>query len=255
MRKQMAGLAFGLAVFGIFLLATLPASLVIPLMVPTAAQQHLQLGEFSGSVWNGSTDSVHAFRFDLGAAHWELSPLALILLRVDGIFEFRRSGFAANGIVSYNSGDDLLLENVRGELLLSELAAVDLMLPGVTGVLKFDIEYLDLVNRLPSKVSGNVTVTDLRLAWIPGLDLGIYEATLDNDDRTVRAVIRDIGGPLKINLVMLLTPEIDHYSYSLQGAIQPKANTEMLLAPALQWLGKPDSLGRYAVNHSGTIRP
>ncbi len=254
MRRHLAGLAIGLAMFGIFLLAMLPASLVIPRIIPTHFQQQVKLSDYSGSIWNGTSSHVTAFRFDLGAAHWRVSPLSLLLMRVDAALRLQRTGFQASVNLSADLRNNLFLKNIQGTMLLSELAITDHFLPGIEGVVNINMNTLDFVDQKPANSKGILTVSGLRLAWIPGLDLGDYELIISQDGESVHARITDKRGPLNIDLDLLLTPGTTQYRYALQGFIQPKPDTELLLSSALQWLGTPDNNGRYTVVQSGSIK-
>ena len=142
-------IAAGTAAFLVFLVAFLPASLLLRVLPPGVS-----LSQVSGTVWRGRAESV-SIRLKsagglrrIGAVSWRNRPWRLPLLELDYAVELRPADGAVQLDVAAGTGGAIVLENVSGSF---PLLAVDGLFapPGWTGTVELGVQRLVLKSGFP----------------------------------------------------------------------------------------------------------
>lgn len=247
--------ALGLVAYVVFLAMTLPAALALPALLDSRLPPGIELGEFKGSIWNGSARITRVHGLDLGELGWKVHFFPLLTATVSAAAGIGREGVDAAGNIRIHGNQVIELDDVVGAIDLEELVAADLLFPGIEGNVTFSITDAELRAGMPSRIAASAQLNGLRLAFLPDLELGNYHANATMVGDEVQIDIDDQGGPLNVDLTLLLAAEGRSLRYTLQGNLRPKPGQPPRLAQALQWLGEPDASGNYVIRQLGRVSP
>lgn len=248
MRRPKLLFSAGAAAFLLFMVAFLPASLLLRLVPP-----EIELRGVQGSVWRGRATEVALRGRPLGALRWSNRPWRLALLELDYGLQLQTKG----GVVRLNArsrgGSRLELSRIVGAFPVA--AAVGIVAPqGWAGEVELNVDRLLLIGRFPVSARGAVTVRQLTAPGSHGVNIGSFELTLGEGAVGAEGItgrLRDLGdGPMRVRATLELKPD---RSYLISGEVAalPEAGPGVL--QTLAFLGPPDSLGRRPFAIEGTL--
>ena len=172
MRRPIWLLVAGAAAFLLFMLAFLPASLVLR-YVPSG----IELRGVSGSVWYGRATEVRLRGQPLGPLRWSNRPWRLLRLQADYRLRLEPAGGSVRLDVRSGGDGRLELTQVQGTFPVAALAG--LVGPdGWTGDVGLAVDRLVLRDGFPVSASGTVTVSQLKAPGQRGVNIGTFELTL-----------------------------------------------------------------------------
>jgi general secretion pathway protein N len=254
MRRGSRLVAAGVAAFLCFLVALLPARLLLRFLPPDVA-----LTQVSGTVWRGGAGSV-ALRLQpdgsfhpVGSLRWQVRPWRLALLELDYAVELRPPDGQVDLDVVLGSGERVELANIRGSF---PLRAIDgLFAPtGWQGLAELDVERIVSEGNYLRGASGTLVVRDLTAAGPGGINIGSFELTLGEGavgGDVIAGRLRDLGnGPMRVRGTLELKAD---RSYLLSGEVAPGTEENAVITRTLSFLGPPDSLGRRPFTIEGTL--
>lgn len=256
MKKVLLAIALGLAVYLLSLVVLLPASLVFkPLTAElTKRVPGLTLIGVEGEIWDGRIRRVSYRDSSLGSAEWSLSPLPLLLGRVDIQWRLEDGSDYLNGAlaVSLLSGEKIDMEGLEGRLAVDRATAFIPYVPVVpTGSLALRLEHTAIEAGHISTMEGKIVWSGAGLSAPQSLDFGTLTMEITPlESGGVRGRVADQGGPLSLSGELTLDQQ-GAYQFDGQLAAGPGAKLE--LQNALKLLGRPDSAGRFRVNRSGRL--
>lgn len=132
------------SVYLVFLVAQLPASLIVPMLESRAA---ISMSGVSGTLWRGEATHLWFQNRHLGELHWKMRPLYLLLGRYTNRIEINNASDQIHGEGDFALGfDDMRLTSAEIESPVSQL--------------------LDLADaNLPLEISGGAAATIDKLRW------------------------------------------------------------------------------------------
>ena len=233
-----------LLAFAAILVARLPASWVLPL----ARRADASCASTEGTLWSGVCGGLRVDQLALGDLSWELHPLALLALRVEG--QASLAGPAVRGEAYLELGAAGAL---RARAVHAELALDPRLLPGLPanlhGSARVELARLWLEKGALRELQGRIEARDLEERSGENTALGSYEVRFPGGSDLTGAV-RDLGGPLEVQGTLRLRPE---GAYELEGHIAPRPGAPAELVDNLRMLGTPDAAGRRPFSLSGTF--
>ena len=234
----------------VFVLATLPASVVVGRL----GSHGITADAVGGTIWEGRVQGLVARGTHVGDLQWTLRPLDLLRGRVAGhALVVAPDGRIDTQFARAWSGH-LDLQNVRADLTLASLAALGV--PAARswrGRVSADLQSLTLERDWPLAAVGTVDVIDLTSAPPRNTSLGDFRLTFppspaSSEDLTGKLTQTD--GPLLLDGELTLRRD---RSFSLQGRVAPRGTPTRDLAYLLQALGPADASGRRPFGVSGTF--
>jgi Type II secretion system (T2SS), protein N len=239
-------LLLGLGVFVLIIGATLPASLLLPLL-----PARLALSDVSGTVWDGEAAGLTLDGVPLGALTWHLSPVGLLQARLAGDLTLSRADGQLTGHVSLQRGGVWTAESVRLDLPLDALhpQSGD---AAWQGRLRGTVTSARLQDGWPVALTGAFTLEHLHAPHAPD-DLGRYELRFDPRDQTPEALLgrlHDEGGPLAVTAQLRLNPS---RTYAVSGDVGVRGAVSEELGRALAFLGTPAVDGRRPLALGGSF--
>lgn len=245
-----------LLAFLVFLVAMLPARLVLSWFSPAGAQ----FVDPAGSLWRGSVaaGSVGPLRF--GNTSWSLSAAGLLRAQLRAEVDTRIAAGTASGKIVLGLGNHLSCHQCRHAGPLAGLSGWLPMLRELHGGrIHADIEILEVAAGWPRRLVADIRLADVPLS-LPGLQAMPEGPALQLDvavaadpvpaDGSINFSVRDAGGPLAIQGLIVLQPP-GHYVLDARLAAQPSAPEQ--LAAALRFLGEPAADGTVSLGLSGSF--
>lgn len=238
--------------FAFFLIYYLPAQLAWQFL----QKQGVDLVELHGirGPWHtGSAVSGQVMGTPVREISWRLRPLPWAPLRGRLVGAFGDEG----------RFDGWIRAGWRGPAGRVELSAVEAVLPlslfaaylarqglAVDGVLSLDLPSLELVGRAPRRAAGELRLRGFKALQPMAMGLGDFRGEISPAGEGLRVVLRDEGGPLALDGVLLLEPT---GSYTFSAALNPRDPQNRELATVLSFLGRPDRDGVIKLDTAGKL--
>lgn len=249
MKRPALLVSAGLAAFLLFLVALLPASMLLRFLPPDLA-----LSGLGGTVWRGSASDVTFRGRSLGPASWSSRPWRLALLELDYAVRIVPVGGGVDLDVRARADGRIGLRNVRGRLPVATFDGL-FAPPGWTGEVELDVERLVLEGGFPTEAAGTLIAHKLNAPGERGANIGSFEVTLGagsvgGEGISGRLRNLDDNGLLRVRATLELKPD---RSYLLSGEVAAGPEAGAGIQRTLGFLGPPDSMGRRPFTIEGTL--
>ncbi len=239
----------GLAAYGIFMVARLPATTAIELVANHIPRLSAQGAE--GTVFYGHARALTWRNSQVQSLAWGWNPLGLLGGRV--AYDLHADGpeLALQGSVGVNLGRQLQIADLQGQVTLSWLLTLldqgPLFIDGTLDMAWDEIEVA--ATGLPASAYGTVKLLDTHTSIGRTFQLGDFEAVFDDDNGIIRGDVRDLGGPIKLTGILTLTAD---GRYRFVGQLGVRGDNRDL-RQILGILGRPDATGNWQLNFSGSL--
>jgi general secretion pathway protein N len=244
----------GVAAFAVALVATLPATQVLPRAASLLEARGIRVAAsgIDGSVWSGRVVSASVNGIALGASEWSLSPWSLLLGQAGLDFRLSPEGGSLAGSARLGT-DALTVSGMDGQLPANALlsAAPPLPMPvTVDGTVMLHIETLDWNDGRVDAAEGTVLWRQAAIVSPMPVRLGDLRVELaPGADGALAGKLSDGGGPLGITGEVTLTKG----SYRVDATLTARSDADPALAQSLPMLGRPDGKGGYRVTLNGRL--
>lgn len=248
MRRPGVLIAAGVAAFIVFLVALLPASVLLRFL-----PAEVTLAGVEGTVWQGRAASLAVRGRPVGELRWSNRPWRLLLLQLDYAVQYLPAGGRVDLDVRLHGPHRIDIANARGNL---PIAAVDGLLgpAGWRATAELDVERLVLVRGFPDAAAGALVLRDLTAPGPRGMNLGSFELTLGEGSvggDSIAGRLRDLdAGPMRVRASLELRPD---RSYLLSGEVAAGPEAGEAVQRTLRFLGPADALGRRPFSVEGTL--
>ncbi len=243
----------GILLFIFFLAYHFPAQLAWSLLAKQGGER-LRLYGLNGAWHSGSASVALVMGAPMTEFSWQLRPLPWAPLRLKLAATLGDKGYLQGRIKAGWRGirGRISLTDIQAELPLghfaSQLARRGLSVDGVLGA---QLRHLELEAGIPRRAEGELRLRGLRALAPFSLTLGDFQATISgNNNDGVRLGVRDEGGPLATDGVLLIAPD-GHYT--LTANLTPRSRQNQELNMVLAFLGPPDRDGVIKINASGKL--
>jgi len=248
MRRPAWLIAAGAAAFIVFLVAFLPASVLLRFL-----PAEVSLSGVGGTVWRGEADQVAIRGRPIGSITWSNRPWRLLLLQLDYAVRYLPEGGEVDLDVTLSGPHRVGIANARGSL---PIMAVDGLLgpAGWKATAELDVDSLVLADGFPESAAGLLVLRDLTAPGPRGVKIGSFELTLGEGavgSDSIAGRLRDLGGgPMQVRATLELKPD---RSYVLSGEVAAGPEAGEAIQRTLRFLGPADSLGRRPFTVEGTL--
>lgn len=241
----------GVGIYLVFLVALLPASVVVKLApIPNG----VSLSGVSGSIWSGNIESVTVQNRQLEQVQWQLSPWSLVLgqAKLDLVIGNRGTAVNGKGLVTLSmSGVDA--KGLRFEAPSSFLLGNN-RLPfrtKVDGDISLFIDTLEQGKPWCEQLNGKLFVNRASVKNQFGdYPLGDIELGLSCVDGNVKVKSDETMNQLGFTGTVTLQAE---KVVQVSAKIKETASQPEDLKKALAFLGKKDSQGYYPISYQGRV--
>ena len=240
--------AAGIVAFLVFLIARVPATMLMRWLPPGVA-----LAGLDGTIWSGHASSLGLQGRDLGAITWSCRPLPLLTLEWSCLVGLSPAGGQIEAALSGNfKTDEIEARDLTGNLPITFLEGI--VTPrGWTGRLELAVASTRIAGAMPQDADGKLYVRALKAPGPGGAMLGDFELTIGEGavgTGTLTGRLNDLGGPLHVRGTIELKRD---RSYFVSGEVAPGPGAGPSIFDTLGFLGPPDSSGRRPFSVEGSL--
>jgi hypothetical protein len=239
----------GLAAIAAFVLATLPAGLVMSRL----QRFGVTADAVGGTIWSGHAQGLAARGAQLGDLQWSLRPAALLRGTLAGHALLIGTERRLEADFARAWSGRLTLEAARAELSLASLAALGLPVGrNWRGQVVADLTHLELEGSWPVAAIGTIDLHELTSPPPRTAALGDFRLTVPAPAAAagqLKAMVTQTAGPLLFDGLITLSKD---RTFLLEGTLAPRGTPPADLARLLEALGPPDARGRRPFSVSGT---
>lgn len=240
----------GVGAYLLFLLVTLPASLLSARL----ARHGIQTSSTSGSIWHGEVTGLQAGVLNLGNAEWRIRFLPLLTGKLAADVKLTQANGHAQTRISTGWSGRITLSDVSASLPLQSLVGNSGLPGGWVGTAQARFKELVLDHAWPVAAQGTLDLLDLTGPSRQPSNIGAYrlqfptanasENALTGDLQSLNGAALDVVGTLKF---------ASDRSYQLDAMVAARGNAPPDLAQSMQMLGTPDAQGRRPFSVAGTL--
>jgi hypothetical protein len=241
---------FGLAVYLVSLVATLPAREACR-WLKTKAAFAFEIYQPSGTVWNGRAAAMRIAGVTFDSSTWHFRPWPMLLGRIEYALDLRAGKGGIQTIAGQSLNGSIYLRDLRLRMPLADIVGIAGQSNlGLEGDVSVDLPNVVIRARHLARLDGTIQVSDAGTSPPANVSLGGATIRLQTTQQGMRGILKDTGGPLIIEGVLTLQPD---GTYQLAGNLAVRDPARADLVQALGFLGAPGSGGRVNVNYQGRI--
>lgn len=242
-----------LMVFVVSAVSHVPAQLVLNYF-PMSPQ--LALGGVTGTLWDGQATDVKWQNSDLGAFNWQLSPLKLLLAKVEAQVRFGRGsdmqilGRGTVGLSLSGPYANNLIVSLPIDKVLNFVPPLPIPVE-LSGNVELSVQ--SMVYDEPYCQSGNGSLvwnTDKIVTPLAELTLGPVVANFSCQNSEVKIAAEQSSQAISSAGDLVLNPD---RTYQTSAWFKPGENFPAAFSEQLNWLPSPDGQGRYQFNYQGRL--
>ncbi len=242
MKKIIKYLLLFIVALTVFLVATLPVSVVLPWLPKSVP---LTIDGAQGTIWNGRAAQVRYDRLALGAVSWKIHPVSLLLGRLNADFRLQGEGLQAKGHVTLKPDRSLGLADT---LVDAEVAKLPLppqaALVSPAGKINATIRSLSLIDRKVQGADADILWNDAQIRSPTRMALGQLVLNVTGKNGQLNGVLESHKGPLKVKgTIDLLASGLLKTNIRLA----PEPSTPREIRDIVPLLGRPDRSGAVTI--------
>jgi len=250
MKRRVGYALLALCAYLVFLIAQLPAAQLYRWLKPRTGTP-LQLYQISGRLWDGRAAAAVFGKTRIDAPAWSWRPQAMLLGRIEYGLTGRLGGAPLTSVIGRGLATPFYADDARIALPLADAAGfLGLHDVGLTGQFTVEIRHIEIRERKIAAIDATLTVTDAAFGPPVNAALGGAAMRLESSGDIVKGVLKDSGGPLQADGVLIYQPSGD-YQFSLSLSARDPNDTQ--LRQALRFLGTPNAAGKASLSRRGRI--
>ncbi len=246
-------LTFGIVMYVVFLITTLPAGVIYKTVIETPAKQNsIRLNNVSGTVWSGVAGDASVNGIRLGKLEWKMHFIPMLIGRLNFDIKFKSLTTQGHGSVAVSFGETIYAHNLEIRAPLGLFAPLMYGFPvSLDGQLTARIEDLEMNKGSRLNAKGRIVVTNAASTAPQRIEVGDLLLKFDPEQEGSRVTLSDQGGPLLLNgnINFMATGQ-----YSVNMTLAPRENASAALEQSLKFLGRPDAAGKYYFNKKGKLQ-
>jgi len=248
MRRTTLLVVAGVAAFLLFLVAFLPATLLLRFLPPDVS-----LDGVTGTVWKGSAADLRFRGRSLGRLIWTNRPWRLAAFELDYAAGLEHIGGSVAMDVTVEGPGRIVLEQIRGGFPVNLVQGL-ISPAGWSGQVDLDVSRLELEQGFPVAAEGKVVARDLTSPPPRSMDIGSFELVLGAGSvggEGISGRLQDLGsGLMRVRATLDLKRD---RTYTITGEVAAGPEADEALRRSLAFLGPPDSLGRRPLTIEGSL--
>lgn len=248
MRRTTLLVIAGVAAFLLFLVAFLPATLLLRFLPP-----EVTLRGVTGTVWRGSAADLRFRDRSLGSLDWLNRPWKLAALQLDYSVSLRHVDGTIDMDVIVQGPRRIAFEHVHGGFPVGQVQGL-ISPAGWSGQVDLDVSRLELEGGFPVAAEGRIVARDLTSPPPRRMDIGSFELVLGAGSvggEGISGRLQDLGsGLMRVRATLDLKRD---RTYTITGEVAAGPEADEALRRSLAFLGPPDSLGRRPLAIEGSL--
>jgi len=242
---------FALAVYLVFLIATIPADRVYSL-AQTKLPFALTADNIDGSIWAGDASQVRVAGEQIQRLEWRWFPWTLFLGRVDYRLLLSDGNNGMRGRVGYGLSGNVSFNDLSLDAPIAKFQRfMDLGRFSIDGQVVAKVATAQIVNGRLRNVEGNLEWRNGAVKAPQAVRLGSYKMAISTVDDNVQAKVTSAeNSALVADGIFVLEPD---GNYRFTGAFTPRDPNDGVLLQALRLMGQQGSDGKFNVSFTGKM--
>lgn len=244
-------LALGAIVFLFAALFRTPAERLLAWASTSLADANLELQGVDGTLSAGRVAQLQLRNQTLARdLDWTLQKLQLLIGRASFRLSGGREGTLIDGTAFLLPSGTLGLRDFKAAMPAQDaLALAGYGLLPVEGQAALALDAVDLRKGWPHRAQGTLSLRGLgSKLGRETVNLGDFEAVIENETAGIKATLRSLGGPLDASGEARLGQD---RSYELHVQFKPRPDAPPLVANLVRSLGQPDAQGWHHLRERG----
>lgn len=248
MKSLLRYVVFGVVMYAVFLVGTLPAPWVYSHWLQSRLGSWTLYG-VQGTLWQGRAALARSGNIALDELRWDLHPWTLLWGRVEAALRFKYETAPGSLVVGRSLGGKWYLDDVAIDLPAGQLTPL-LRLPGAElgGKLAVQLSSLTVKQGRVTAAKGSVAWEKAALRKPAAVELGTFEIDVDTDAEGVSGTLLDRGGSVQAQGLFKLSP---NGQYQFTATFASRNPQQPLIAQGLQLFGTPGPDGRVKYSATG----
>jgi general secretion pathway protein N len=255
LRSKGFWLTAGTLIFLLWLIATIPARLVLA-HVSNAVPMFYAEG-VSGTIWSGSAARIvinaAGFNQDLGETHWQLHPSALLLGRLSVSLDAKNGREHVTTDASVSLGGRVTLANTDISLPASIIRSWAPLPAQIDGTLSLQLKSLAMASAIIDDLNGVLTWQDAQVDFSgTPIKIGgvVAQLSLGNKGQ-YQVALSDLGGDLGVGGQLLFMPQERNWAADVK--LTPRPGLDPNVASMISQFGARDASGAISFRQSGKL--
>lgn len=241
---------FGLVIYLLVLVLLFPADRAFSL-VRDRVNLPLQLYQLDGRIWGGHIGSLRAAGITLNDVDWRLHVLPLLAGRIEAGLAVSADQTPLRFVAGRHLDGNLYVHDDGASLPVADIERLLNPQPlGLSGTINLDLDDIHVAAGRLAGVNGTVTWHQAGIGEPVNITVGDLVATLATKDNVIQATVKDNGGPLAVDGLLLLMPD---NSYRLTMTLVAKDKSRADLRQALMLVGNPNRDGKVTLSRRGRL--
>jgi hypothetical protein len=242
----------GAAAYILFLINTLPASIVVDLLNDSVPQ--LNISSVDGTIWDGTAQRItitpdHTF----DNTSWSFCTWRLLTAETSIDIKATYQNSPVQGQLGIGITGNLIARNLHAEIDARPLGKLaGLPLGELSGLISLQLESATWVNKKTPGAIGNIYWKNAAITIAEKAELGDIKISLaESDDFPVAATINNKGGQLSLSGETHIS---DDGSYNLELKLSPNNTASKNLESSLKMFAEQQSDGSFIVKNTGNLK-
>jgi len=255
LRSKGFWLVAGTLIFILWLIATIPARLVLAHVSNSVPMFYAE--GVSGTIWSGSAARVvinaAGFNQDLGETRWQLHPTALLLGRLSVSLDAHNGREHVITDASVSLGGRIRLANADVSLPASIIRSWAPLPAQLDGTLSLQLKSLAIANAVIDDMSGALTWQDAQVDFSgTPIKIGGVLAQLSLGDKgQYQIALSDLGGDLGVAGQVLFMPQERNWAADIK--LTPRPTLDPMMAGMISQFGARDASGAVTFRQAGKL--
>jgi len=240
----------GVVAYVLFLLITLPASLITARL----AKHGVISSATSGSVWHGQVTGLQVGVLNLGNAEWQLRFLPLFTGKLAADIKLKQADGFADARVAVALSGNIILSDVSASLPLQSIVGNGGLPGGWVGKAQAKLNKVEIKQGWPIAAQGTLDLIDVTGPARQPSNIGAYRLKFPADNASANTLMGTLESLQDAALDVTGTIKFAaDRSYQLDTMVAARGNAPPGFADGMQYLGPPDAQGRRPFSVSGTM--
>lgn len=256
-RKYIRYAIFSVFFYVVFLVTTLPASVVVSLINDNPQlKRQIQLTSVTGSVWNANVSSSQIYGINFGQLEWDMHFLPLLLGEVKIHIKFNNKSTGSDnlsgyGYITLSLGGTIKVEDFTTQVSVDAISPLMYGLPArFAGDLNVHIDELIIEKGKRLNITSRVLVSKAGLVSPQQIEYGDILIKSSKKLTGSQIVLTDQGGPLILDGNISIK---GNGQYTVRLGLGARNSASSDLRGGLQFLGRQDGTGKHIYKSNGKL--
>ncbi len=249
MMRLVGYVVLGVLAYAGFLIASFPAERAFALLNMEA--MNVRAAGLSGTAWSGKAVLLQVEGRNLERVSWQVKPWSVLLGQLNIDVELDGTELAGSANVGLHADGLIQLSAVDLQVSAAEVSALLNTPVDLGGRFDVQLQSAELMGQLIRSAEGNIRWQRAGVVSPIAQPLGEFVAELTTEEAGVKGLVKDEGGPLQLDGIVMLSPD---GAYDFNGSVGVRDRQQTMLVQGVQAMGRPGKDGQVPLQYSGRLQ-